>query len=327
MRQNVFLILFLLFAALSANAQPAPSLVLEVSVALPGVQGRIDHLAVDLHQGHLFIAELGNNSVDVVDMSAHSVTKRITGLKEPQGLAYSVRAKTLYVATGGDGHLHAYSGSTLRPHANVEVGPDADNVRIDDQAGRVYVGFNGGIAVLDAVDLKLVGKIALRAHPESFQLESDAPRIFVNVPEAHEIAVLDRRLLKQVESWPMGDLSANFPMTLDTERHRVIAAFRRPAALGIFDVSNGKMLQRLDVCADADDVYIDESRRRLYASCGEGLVDLFEIGADAYVRTDRVRTSRGARTSLFVAEWNQLLVAAPSTESRGAQILVYTIHN
>jgi YVTN family beta-propeller protein len=319
------LLISLLFAALSANAQPAPSLVLEASVALPGVQGRIDHLAVDLQQRHLFVAELGNNSVDVIDMSSHSVTKRITGLKEPQGIAYSARAKTFYVAAGGDGHLHAYSGLTLRPNASIEVGPDADNVRIDDQAGRVYVGFDGGIAVLDAVDLKLLGRIALRAHPESFQLELDGQRIFVNVPEAHEIALLDRRLLKQVESWSTGDLSANFAMTLDMERHRVIAAFRKPAALGIFDVSNGKMLQRLDVCSDADDVYIDGSRRRLYASCGEGFVDLIEIGTNAYVRRDRVSTSKGARTSLFVPEWNQLLVAAPSTGSRAAQILVFAI--
>src|ERR1043165_7859750 len=70
-------------------AQPAtPTLQLEAKIPLGNVRGRIDHMAVDLSRKRVFVAELGNGSVSVVDLQQQKVVHRITGLKEPQGVGY-----------------------------------------------------------------------------------------------------------------------------------------------------------------------------------------------------------------------------------------------
>jgi YVTN family beta-propeller protein len=78
-------------------AEPAVPLVVERTIALKGVSGRIDHLAIDLGRKRLFVAELGNGTVDVIDLDSASVIRRIEGLKEPQGLAYAPAVDVLAV--------------------------------------------------------------------------------------------------------------------------------------------------------------------------------------------------------------------------------------
>ena len=76
-------------AGTGSAAEPPAPLVFERTIALKGVTGRIDHLAVDLARKRLFVAELGNGTVDVIDLASGGVIRRIEGLKEPQGLAYA----------------------------------------------------------------------------------------------------------------------------------------------------------------------------------------------------------------------------------------------
>ena len=95
--------LFLTLLAGAARAtEPAAPLVLERRIPLPDVVGRIDHLSVDLGRGHLFVAELGNGTVDEIDLGTGKSIGRISGLKEPQGLAY-VSTSDLIVVAGDPG--------------------------------------------------------------------------------------------------------------------------------------------------------------------------------------------------------------------------------
>jgi DNA-binding beta-propeller fold protein YncE len=89
-------------------------LTLERTIPLPNVSGRIDHLAIDVPHQRLFVAELGNGSVDVVDLSS-GATRRIGGLKEPQGLAYLPDRSQLVVASTGDGTVRFFDASSLAP--------------------------------------------------------------------------------------------------------------------------------------------------------------------------------------------------------------------
>jgi len=125
-------------------SQPAPVLVVTGKIALPETQGRIDHMAVDLSRKRLYVAELGNGSVDVVDLNTSKVLRRLTGLKAPQGIAYDSKADILAVASDGDGSLRLYAGSDLAPRGIVMLGDDADNVRIDPRNGHVLVGYGSG---------------------------------------------------------------------------------------------------------------------------------------------------------------------------------------
>ena len=131
-----------------AAAAPAQPLILEQKIALGEVGGRIDHLAVDLARDRLFVAELGNNSLAVVDLAAGKLLRRIGDLDKPQGVAYDPATDTVFVADGGDGLVHRFTGAELTPLDTIELGSDADNVRPDPEAGRVVVGYGDGALAL-----------------------------------------------------------------------------------------------------------------------------------------------------------------------------------
>ena len=297
----------------SANAsEEASPLVLEETIPLPNVSGRIDHLAIDLERGHLFIAELGNGTVDVVDLRTKKSSARILGLDEPQGIAYLATLNLLVVACGGDGAVKFYDGGTLEEKGVVELQNDADNVRVDPQSGKVLVGYgDGAIAVIDPAGPTKVADIPLPGHPEGFQLSLATSRIYVNVPDVDEIDVLDFAATTPVGSWKITDYSSNFPMANLSSRQNVAVAFRSPARIALFDVA-GNRTSEAKTCGDADDLFFDEKRAQLYVTCGAGLVETFHIDADGIRAIGQTATGSGARTSLFVTELDRLYVAVPA---------------
>jgi len=296
---------------LTAAAQAEEALVLEGKIALPGVAGRIDHMAVDLARKRLLVAELGNGTLDVVDLPGERRLSQIAGLNEPEGVAYAQKTDLVVVASAGDGAVRFFRGDNLAASGSLALGNDADNIRIDPRAGSLIVGYgSGGLAIIDPEKRSKIGDIKLAAHPESFQLDTTSGRIFVNVPDADQIAVVDLASARQVARWTEPGLRANFPMAIDGTGAVVATVFRQPAKLVLFDTKTGGATQRLDTCGDADDVFFDGKRRRIYVSCGAGAVDVFQADAEGYRPLARVATSSGARTALFVPEIDRLFVAA-----------------
>ena len=294
-----------------SDAQPATALDIERTIPLKGVSGRIDHMAVDLDRKRLFVAELGNGTVDVIDLKAGTIIHRIEGLKEPQGIGYAPGADVLAVASAGDGSVRLFRGGVLQPAGIVNLGDDADNVRLDSRTGNFVVGYgSGGLAVIDPVKASIASRVALRAHPEGFQLDTDKRRAFVNVPDAHQIAVVDMEAGRQAATWPTADLRSNFPMALDATQSIAAVVFRSPSRLVIFDTNAGKPIGAFSTCGDSDDVFFDAKRRRVYVSCGDGDVDAWQQDGSTLRHLTLLRTASGARTSLFVPDLDRLFVAA-----------------
>lgn len=107
--------------------------------------------------------------------------------------------------------------SDHHPTRAVKLGDDSDNVRYDPAAKRLFVGFGGGaLAAIDPANGKVIGEAKLAGHPESFQLERSTSHVFVNVPDASQIAVVDRAAMKVIATWPVVSAKANFPMALDS---------------------------------------------------------------------------------------------------------------
>jgi DNA-binding beta-propeller fold protein YncE len=268
-----------------------PPLVLERQIPLPDVSGRIDHLAIDLRRQRLFVAELGNDTVDVIDLVTGEVVHRIDGLKEPQGVGYAPEADVLAVASAGDGSVRLFGGEDFAPSGTIELGEDADNVRLDPQTGNLVVGYGrGGLAIVDPQRREVVSRVALPAHPEGFQLDPTSRRVFVNLPEARQIAVVDLATGRQVASWRVPGFRANFPMALDTQGTVIATVFRSPPQLVLLDAKSGAVTLGLEICSDADDVFFDTKRRRIYVSCGEGVVDVLQRGLTRYDRLGTVET-------------------------------------
>jgi YVTN family beta-propeller protein len=313
-----------LMAPATAIAQTTGApLVLEAKIPLGQVSGRIDHLGIDLKRQRLFVAELGNNSLGVVDLAAGKVLRTVTGLSEPQGVAYVPFADSVFVANAGDGSVHVLRGDDLAPIGRIELGEDADNVRVDTQRNRVLVGYgNGALAVIDPATRTKAADIRLKGHPESFQIDETGTKVFVNVPDARAIEIVD--LASQASrSLSTQDAGSNFPMAIDRDAHRVLAVFRSPPTLMALSSDDGRALAKVGTCGDADDVFVDPKRHRVYVSCGEGVVDVLEQREADYRRVARVTTVSGARTSLFAPELDRLFVAVRARSNEPAAIWVF----
>ncbi len=279
---------------------------------MPGVEGRIDHFAVDTKGQRLFVSALGNNTLEVLDLRTGKRLKTISGLHEPQGVTYVSEFNKVFVANGKD-------GSPI-------FTDDADNVRYDRATKRIYVGYgDGALGIVDAATAKRLGDIKLDAHPESFQLEASGPRIFVNVPKAGHIAVVDRERRAVVAKWPVTTARANFPMALDEAHQRLFVTCRRPAELLVFDMASGKQVTSLPVVGDADDMFYDLSHHRIYISGGEGFISVVEQrDADHYQVIAKIPTASGARTSFLIPDV-RLYLPVPHRTNQAAEIRVYYV--
>jgi DNA-binding beta-propeller fold protein YncE len=306
-----------------AAVQP---LKLERTVLLSGVQGRLDHIDIDVEGKRLFIAALSAGSVEVVDLATGQRVAAIQDLSEPQGVVYLGHARRLLVANGGSGTVLGFDDGRAPAVLRATGLEDADNVRLDAAAGHVYVGYGHALAVLDARTLQLVRRIELGGHPEAFELERHGPRIYVNVPSAGQIAVIDRATAKVTTTWDIAGGSGNFPMALDEAGHRLIVATRQPALLLVFDTSTGRRSAELPLCADADDLFFDSQRGQVYAVCGEGVVDVVRPrGPGQWEVVQRLPTVRGARTGLFVPKLATVFVAVPASFRSSAELRAYRI--
>jgi len=295
------------------------------AIELPKVDGRIDHLAFDPTNQRLYVAALGNNTVEVLDLKNGRHVRSLPGFREPQGIAVAHDRRLVAVANGQGEGVQFVRADDFEMRSATKLGDDSDNVRYDVGLKRLYVGFgNGALAAVNSADGKELGEAKLAGHPESFQLEVSGSHIFVNVPTADQIVVVDRTSMRVVGTWPVTTAKANFPMAIDEANHRLIIGCRRPAKALVYDTSNGKEVASFDIVGDTDDLFYDVARKRLYISGGEGFIDVFQTGdGNRFIRTARIQTAAGARTSLFVGDLNRLYVAVPHRGSQKAEIRIY----
>ena len=313
----------------ATNADDVSSVRLHLvqTVSLPGVEGRIDHLAVDLPGRRLFLCALGNNTLEVIDLAKGTRVHSISGLGAPQGVAYVAAANRLWVANDRNGICNFYDGKSFALGGSVNFEDDADNVRYDSLAQRIYVGFgDGGLGILDARSGEKIGAIKLSGHPEAFVLEKKGTRIFVNVPTARHVAVIDRDKREVAARWKTDGALANFPIAVDELNHRLFVGCRRPAEIVVLNTDSGTVVTKVRIGGDVDDVFYDAARHCLYAICGAGSVDVIDqVDRDTYKTSVRIPTASGARTGLFVPELNSLFVAVPHHGKQGAELRAYAI--
>jgi hypothetical protein len=206
----------------------------------------------------------------------------------------------------------------------LDYGDDADNVRYHGGRKRIYVGYGGGALGEIDNDGNKATDIKLDAHPESFQLEKDSPRIYVNLPKSRKIVVVDREKRAIVATWKTDMALANYPMALDESDHRLFVVTRMPARLLVFDTNNGNIVQKLAAVGDCDDVFYDKRRKRIYASGGDGAISVFEQkDADHYAELGRINTVKGARTSYFSPDLDRFFLAVRRQGSQPAAIEVF----
>jgi hypothetical protein len=179
----------------------------------------------------------------------------------PKWLTYPI-AMSWWLPQGATERFAFFDAGSLAPQGSVSLGDDADNVRVDPRTGDVLVGFGTSqIAIIDPAKRELLSNVPLPSHPESFRLSSSPGRLFVNVPTAGKIVMVDDLSRGTGASCKTRGLTGNFPMVLDEVNRAIIVVFRTPAKLATFDMMTGKEIGTADACGDSDDVFLDEKRK------------------------------------------------------------------
>ena len=316
----------------STTTEAARPLVLTEAIPLEGIKGRFDHFGTSGRKE--FVSALGNNTVEVIDVSGRTLDRTITGVPHPQGVVYAPEVNKLFVASS-QGKLYIYDGTSFELITAIDFHGDVDNLRYDAANKRVYVGYGDEeTAVIGAVDAtsnkRLEEEYKLGAHPESFQLETSGPNIYVNLPDLKQIAVINRST-HAISRWPL-TLEHNFPMALDEGDHRLFIGTHEPAQLAVFDTSSGRMIAALPSVQDADDLYYDAGRKRIYMAGGEGFIYAFEQkDADHYQLLVKIPSALGARTAGYFGKgkkgFERFFLAVPARADHGAEIWIYTVQD
>jgi DNA-binding beta-propeller fold protein YncE len=302
--------------AQSAPADPA-SLELVQTIPLKGAAGRLDHLALDAKGGRLFIANLSNNSLDVVDLKSGKLVKQIPDQQKIQGVAYVPEVDRIFVGNGKDGVCNVFDGKNYELARSIKL-EDADNVRYDPRTKQVFVTHaENALSAIDPKKLEVKATIKLSGAPEAFQLDPTQPRLYVNIPKPSQVAVVDTEKNEVVAKFPLTLAEANYPLAFDAKGGRLFVGCRKKPMVVVLDAKTGKEVASVEIPADIDDLFFDAKRERLYASCGAGFLAVLQRkGADRYEVVERIDTGKLARTCLFDPESGRLYVPVPRQEGK-----------
>lgn len=312
----------------TVSAAEPERLKLMQTIQLEGAAGRLDHMALDAKGSRLFVANLSNNSLDAIDLKTGKPTKQIRDQKKIQGIAYAPALDRLFVGNGDDGTCNVFDGKTYELLKTLKL-PDADNVRFDPGSGLVYVGHaEQALSAFDAQTYEVKATIKLPGQPESFQLDPNRKRLYVNTVKPSAVAMVDLTKYEVMAKHAPAKVEALYPMALDHEGQRVFIGCRKPAVVLALDGKTLKELWTAEIPADIDDLFFDAKRKRLYASCGEGfLAILEETDGGRFEVVDKVPTTKLARTCFFDPESSRLFLGVPRQAGKsGPEIRVYQAH-
>ncbi len=314
-------------------AEAAPPLVMTATVPLVDVKGRFDHFAAG--KGKVFLSGLGNNSVEIIDLFQGTRVHEITGVPNPQGVAFSPEANKLFVASE-KGKVYIYDGDSFKLQTTLNFDGGADNLRYDAATKRVYVGCgddekNSAIAAIDAMTSKRTDEVyKLGGEPESFQLEKSGPNIYVNVPDLKVIKVINRTT-KEIAQWPVTNLQ-NFPMALDEGNHRLIVGTREPATISVFDTVTGKMVASVPTVQDTDDLYYSAEKKRVFVPGREGSIWVYQqTDPDHYTMISKIPTVVGAGTAGYFGRqgkgFDRFYLAVSAGANTNAEVRIYAVQD
>jgi WD40 repeat protein len=321
------LVSFLL--ALNGKAQSNAPLKLVQTIPMPGVQGHMDHISVDVTGKRLFVPANGDNqnTVEVIDLNASKWISRILGQSKPQGTFYSADYNSLFVTNGTDGTCKIFRGDTFKLIDSLPLGSDANQVGYDPETKFLYAGLgdrnSGALAIIDTSTNKHIGDIKTDARPGGITFEKSGPRIFVNLNGATKLGVLDRKKREQITTWPVAGAENYGPLALDETHHRLFLGARKPPMLIVFDTESGKQITQLESVPSIDGVWYDATRNRVYVT-GNGFIAVYDQkGTDDYTPMIKIPSETDSQPSLWVPQFNRMYISVLQAGSRDAEILVY----
>ncbi len=334
--QVAIILLFCASAFSRSQEKTQAPLKLLRSISLPGFTGDFDHFAVDEKGGRLFLAGEDHKTVEVFDLETGRHLKSIAGFGSPHTIFYLPETDRILITDGEKGEIQILRGADYSLVGHIDGLPGVDSARIDPATGILYAVTGGkdvdlSYSLLVAIDLqtnKKLGELRFESnHVESLALESSTARLFINITDKNEVAVVDRKTKEVTTRWPIQVAEVNSPMAYDEAHHRLLLVCRKPGMLVVMDSDNGKIVAHLPAAGRSDDIAFDMASGRIYVPGGDGHVSVFhQDSADQYSLVANVPTAQGAKTSLLLPSLFQYFIAVSPGETKSlAKVLTFQV--
>lgn len=237
----------------------------------------------------------------VIDAESGKTIADIPGQKTAHGVAIVAAAGRGFISDGGgNGAVVIFDLKTHAVLGSIAAQADADGIIFDPASGRVLVvsGDGGTLMTLkpdiDPKSGKIDAPIVLGGKPE-FLASDGAGKVFINLVDKNEVAVVDMKTRKVIARWPVAPGGQPVGMSIDTAKHRLFIGCRKPQKLIVMSTDDGKVLADLDIGTGVDATKIDNGQA--FASCRDSTLAVAgETSAGKFQIVQTVKTPAGART-------------------------------
>ena len=326
--------LSLAFCTLQGGASPTLNLV--GTTELPGIEGDLDHLAIDTAGQRLFVCAEDNGTLRIIDLKTGKLVRTVKGFKNPHSILYLPEQSELYLADGSNA-VQILDSNTFAVKRNISTMPGADSIGVDWKNHLMYAVTGGkdvplpksAITVIDTKAGKVLKEIPIDAiHVEAMALEEGGPRLFVNVTDKNYMDVIDRASGKVTAQWHITEAQENAPVAFDEPHQRLFVVCRKPGKLVVLDSKNGHSVASFPTGEHADEAIFDKAHHRVYVTAGDGKIYPYdEIDADHFKPLPPIASATGAKTAVLSPDGSRLYVSvSPGDGKTGAKVLMYAVN-
>ncbi len=290
------------------------------TIALKGVDGKLDHLAVDAKGERLFVANKPNNTLDIIDLKTGTLVRQIADQGKVSGVAYAADLNMVYVGNGS-GVCNGFSCDDYKLVFSTKA-PGADNVHYHSGNKQVYVAHGQSLTILDGKTGEIKGDIKLPGSIHGFKIDKKAEKVFAVLTKPAALGIIDLAKNAVIETYPMTLSDAGSPIAFDAANQLLFVGCPKKPMVVVFDAKTGKEVTSIEIPAGIDDIQFDSKLNRIYCSCGESALVVIEKKGEKYEVISKLETPKSSRTCAWSK--GRLYLGVPKQEGKeGPEIWVY----
>lgn len=306
------------------------------TVTLPGYSGDFDHFAADFDRNRLLLAAEDHGTVEVFDLKTSAHLRTVTGFGNPHSILVRKGVSTVFITDSTKMNATIRDADTYAKKQTVNLTPGSDTAKYDQASNTLYVVTGGKdvdmkTANLEAVNPDTGAKLSSITFPdnhvEAMAFTADDPRLFINLTQTNKLAVVDRKSMKLLATWPVPPAQQNAMVAFDSAQHRLYVVCRSPGMVVAMNSDTGAVVDKQPAPLRADEVQYDPKSHRLYVPGGEGYMGIYDTSDPNHLKlAEKVTTAPGAKTGLLIPEMHRLFLAVSPGESKAtAKVLTYEI--
>jgi len=337
MRSLVLSLLLILLLGAAAVPEQRSSVELIKSVDLPGYSGDFDHFAADYDRHRLLLAAEDHGTLEVFDLKTSDHLRTVAGFGNPHSILVRKGVATVFITDSTKQNASIRDATTYAKKQAVNLTPGSDTAKYDAASNILYVVTGGKDVDMKTANLEAInpdtgaklGSITFPDnHVEAMAFVEGDPRIFINLTQTNKLAVVDRKNMKVIATWPVPPAQQNAMVAFDPAQHRLYVVCRSPGMVVVMNSDTGAVIGTQPAPLRADEVQYDESSHRLYVPGGEGYMGIYDTSDPNHLKiVEKVTTAPGAKTALLIPSMHRLFVAVSPGESKAmAKVLTYEVH-